>query len=86
MKYLLLATSLSLVAAPAFSGELPSDDTQADRASFDQVDTDQDGAISRQEASAFAALELVFESADRNGDGQIDTQEYAETRLPVKAQ
>lgn len=86
MKFLLLVTSLSLFAAPAFSGVLPGDDKAPEPSSFDQVDTDQDGAISRQEASAFAALELVFERADRNGDGMLDSKEYEETDIPVKAE
>lgn len=44
-------------------------------ASFDALDTNGDGRISRAEASADS--KIVFARADANGDGYIDTMEFA---------
>jgi Ca2+-binding EF-hand superfamily protein len=47
-------------------------------ASFDALDTNRDGRISRAEASADS--KIVFAQADANGDGYIDTMEYAKAK------
>jgi hypothetical protein len=47
-------------------------------ASFDALDTNRDGRISRAEASADS--KIVFAQADANGDGYIDTAEYAKAK------
>jgi len=47
-------------------------------ASFDALDTNRDGRISRAEASADA--KIVFAQADANGDGYIDNMEYAKAK------
>lgn len=40
------------------------------------VDTDKDGAISKQEASSNAGLSRVFDQADADADGKLTTEEY----------
>jgi EF hand len=47
-------------------------------ASFDTLDTNRDGRISRAEASADA--NIVFAQADANGDGYLDTMEYSDAQ------
>ena len=47
---------------------------------FEAVDADKDGKITRQEASAFSALEVTFDSADANKDGTLDADELARSR------
>jgi type II secretory pathway pseudopilin PulG len=43
---------------------------------WEQVDTDRDGSISKQEASANAGLSQVFGQADADADGLLSTDEY----------
>jgi hypothetical protein len=47
-------------------------------ASFDALDTNRDGRISRAEASADETI--VFAQADTDGDGYIDTMEYSKSQ------
>jgi hypothetical protein len=47
-------------------------------ASFDALDTNKDGRISRAEASADS--KIVFAQADANGDGYIDNMEFARAK------
>lgn len=42
---------------------------------FDMLDTNRDGRISRTEAASDS--KLVFSTADKNGDGYLDTTEYS---------
>jgi Ca2+-binding EF-hand superfamily protein len=48
---------------------------QATSAQFEKLDTNRDGRISQSEASSDA--KIVFSSADKNGDGYLDSNEYA---------
>ena len=41
-----------------------------------EVDTDKDGAISKQEASSNAGLSQVFDQADADTDGKLTAEEY----------
>lgn len=41
-----------------------------------EVDTDNDGAISKQEASSNAGLSQVFDQADADADGKLTAEEY----------
>lgn len=47
-------------------------------ASFDSLDTNRDGRISRAEASADSSI--VFAQADANGDGYLDNMEYSDAQ------
>jgi hypothetical protein len=51
-----------------------------DQAGFGDADVNHDGAITRREAAAFAALERAFDDIDENGNGLIERVEYA--RMP----
>lgn len=44
---------------------------------FQDMDVDHDGAISRDEASPSGSLVSLFNSADENDDGVLDEEEYA---------
>jgi hypothetical protein len=47
-------------------------------ASFDALDTNRDGRISRAEAAADS--NISFATADANGDGYLDNMEYSQAR------
>jgi hypothetical protein len=52
---------------------------------FDTLDADKDGRISMPEASADPKLVEVFSSADKNGDGYLDSSEFdSNTDKPQK--
>ena len=57
--------------------KLPQHPTQPknDRATFDTLDKDGDGRISRQEAEADAKVKQQFSMYDKNGNGYIDRDE-----------
>ncbi|MDA3932870.1 MAG: hypothetical protein PF630_00770, partial [Gammaproteobacteria bacterium] len=44
--------------------------------SFDELDTNQDGAVSQEEAIASEAVAANFNAADADGDGLLTQQEY----------
>ncbi|MEN8802482.1 MAG: hypothetical protein ABF297_10940 [Thiogranum sp.] len=89
MKKLMLITALSLTlpfayAEQPYSGQpatdMPGDASGAGSAAFTQIDTDQDGVISKQEASSFSAVEVMFDDADANRDGALDADEFSRTQ------
>lgn len=45
-------------------------------ATFEETDTDGDGAVTREEASSFEPLSSMFNSADDNKDGALDPEEF----------
>jgi len=47
---------------------------------FEIIDADQDGMITREEASSFSALEIPFDNADTNKDGSLDANELSNSR------
>jgi len=47
---------------------------------FDQVDHDQNGLLSRQEAINDTSLSVTFDTADTSGDGLLDPHEYLQAR------
>ena len=57
--------------------KLPQHPTQPknDRATFDTLDKDRDGRISRQEAESDAKVKQQFTMYDKNGNGYIDRDE-----------
>jgi hypothetical protein len=77
-KSLIAAASVVLLPLAAFAGD--KDKTQAPMgaaasAQFDTLDTNRDGRISPAEASTDS--KIVFSMADKNGDGYLDSGEYA---------
>ena len=70
------AAALVPLAGTAIAAE--HDKTGKAGASFDALDTNRDGRISRAEASADA--NIVFARADTNGDGYIDNMEFAKAQ------
>lgn len=76
MKMKLLAiVTVSLIPLAGVAAE--TDKTPPGRVvSFETLDTNQDGRISMPEASADAKLVESFSTADKNGDGYLDNQEY----------
>ena len=71
MKKAILFAAMSLASSVAFSA--------ADKpVKFNDVDTNQNGQISKQEAASFASVELMFDKADTNKDGQLDWKEFAQ--------
>ena len=73
-KSLVAVAVASLFAGSALAGEGEKDKAGSMGPSFDTLDTNRDGRISQTEASADASL--VFTSADQNGDGYLDKQEW----------
>ena len=90
MKKLMLMTALSLTvpfayaeqpyAGQPYAGQPATSAPEAGSAVFSQIDTDQDGVISKQEASSFSAVEVMFEDADANRDGALDADEFSQTQ------
>jgi hypothetical protein len=58
----------------AIAGDGHKDDKSAAHSNFKKLDTNKDGRISQAEASADATI--VFSSADANGDGYLDSDEW----------
>ena len=50
---------------------------------FDKVDRNRDGLLSRQEATRDRSSSVAFETADANGDGSLDPHEYLQSRRLV---
>jgi hypothetical protein len=50
---------------------------------FDQVDRNRNGLLSRQEAVNDTSLSVTFDTADANGDGSLDPHEYLQSRRLV---
>jgi hypothetical protein len=61
---------------PAPSTTTPNSSTAGQSASFDTLDANKDGRISMPEASADPKLVESFSTADKNGDGYLDAEEY----------
>ena len=86
MKKLMLITALGLI-RPIANAEMPAAaGTEATAASFEQVDTDENGLITKQEAQSFAAVELIFDAADTNKDGALDAGEFSHAQPAGEAE
>lgn len=84
---LLAAAAVALIPLAGFAQEpqpTPDPATPAGQSgTFDTLDANKDGRISMPEASADPKLVEVFSSADKNGDGYLDSSEYdANTTQP----
>lgn len=76
---LIAMTFVAVLPLAAFAGD--KDKTMApmgtsSSAQFAKLDTNRDGRISQAEAAADPML--VFASADKNGDGYLDSSEYSQ--------
>ncbi len=81
MKKLIIIATLGMSApflAQADNAALAS--SEAGVPAFETIDADKDGMITRQEASAFSALEVTFDSIDTNKDGSLDSKELVRSR------
>ena len=68
MKYVIaMFAALVLASGTAFAGG----------AKFGDVDANQDGAVSIEEATAAGMAEDKAKAADANGDGQLDVVEFS---------
>jgi hypothetical protein len=70
-KHMLTALVLMAVSGFAWAG------TAADKSSFEALDTNHDGQISRDEAKKSADVSKKFVQADTNQDGKLDAAEFA---------
>jgi Ca2+-binding EF-hand superfamily protein len=71
---LAVAALIPLGAAVAGEGDYGKDKSGKMSQGFDKLDTNKDGRISQAEASVDA--NIVFSSADANGDGYLDKSEW----------
>ncbi len=70
MKVSALASGLGLIAVFGLANA-------QDAPSFAELDTDQDGQISAEEASINETVAAAFGDADANGDGMLSADEFA---------
>ncbi len=81
MKKLLIVAAVAMTTPFFANAEAPADAVvETTQASFTQIDTDQDGMISKQEASSFSSVELMFDGADSNQDGALDSSEFDQAK------
>jgi EF hand domain-containing protein len=77
---LLAATAVALIPLAGIAAEgqkTPDPATPAGQTgTFDTLDSNKDGRISMPEASADPKLVEGFSTADKNGDGYLDSSEY----------
>jgi hypothetical protein len=62
--------------ASAARGKVPVTQNQTRKQKFDQLDTNHDGMISRQEAAAAPELVIIFADSDTNSDGNLSAIEF----------
>ena len=83
---LLAATVIALVPLAALAAEptkTPDPAIPAGQSgSFDTLDANKDGRISMPEASADPKLVESFSTADKDGDGYLDSSEYESSAQP----
>lgn len=70
---------LGLVAAPAFAqSAAPSEGGKSDaQASFEVLDANKDGGISKDEAAGMKGLSESFDKIDSNKDAKLDLKEFS---------
>lgn len=80
MKQIILLSALSIMTAAvnAEPGQAVKDP------SFNQIDADQNGMISKSEAEFSKTLPAVFDQADTNQDGMLDSDEFAKIEFQEK--
>ncbi|MBT2970286.1 MAG: hypothetical protein B6D72_14050 [gamma proteobacterium symbiont of Ctena orbiculata] len=77
-KKTILQSAAALAAAGFFTAAVAGD-------AFSKLDTNADGAISSEEATASEALYRGWESADANQDGQVDAAEFSAFEASMSA-
>jgi hypothetical protein len=75
---------LALLAPQGFADYPASVDARG-LVSFNDIDSDDNGYVSRVEARSVVVVESAFDSADANGDGLLDRGEYMSVRLAREA-
>jgi Ca2+-binding EF-hand superfamily protein len=73
-RHIPLAIALAVFAGAAAAGETA--EPRVAPPAFEAIDANQDGAISRDEASRVPALSEGFDAMDADGDGRVSLQEY----------
>jgi hypothetical protein len=76
MKQLVVIIALGIGTSAAFADQ--------EAMSFGQADANSDGAITRDEAASFAALEQQFDEVDTNSNGLIELLEFSQL-IPERA-
>ncbi|HEV7633722.1 MAG TPA: hypothetical protein VGO41_12130 [Steroidobacteraceae bacterium] len=80
MKKVLTAIALAGLTGAAFAqAPVPAETAPTappEQASFQKLDTNRDGALSKIEASSDRMLQSNFDAADKNADGKLDAAEY----------
>jgi hypothetical protein len=74
---MIVAALFAVLPVSVFAGDKDKNVTPMDTptsAQFDQLDMNRDGRISPAEAASDA--KIVFSTADKNGDGYLDNNEY----------
>jgi Ca2+-binding EF-hand superfamily protein len=73
MKYVVILTALALASVAFIASAAPQDDGPMGR--LKRADTNGDGMISREEASALPMISKHFDEIDTNHDGQLTIEE-----------
>jgi Ca2+-binding EF-hand superfamily protein len=77
-----LAAAVAQTPDPAPDNAVPQTQSSQQGSSFDSLDTNGDGRISKDEAAADANVTAQFSRYDKNGDGYIDRAEVSQANNP----
>lgn len=61
--------------------QLRPEDTLTSRVEFDEIDANQDGYISQDEAAAYPEVADLFMEADEDADGLVSAEEFSEIEI-----
>ncbi len=75
----------ALVAVPQSFAHTPAAVDAQGLVSFQAIDSDHNGYVSRVEARSVAGVEKAFDAADANRDGLLDRGEYTSVRSEGKS-
>jgi len=73
---LLAAAAIAMIPLAGIAAEGDKSSPSPSGATFDTLDANKDGRISMPEASADPSLVESFSTADKNGDGYLDSAEF----------
>jgi Ca2+-binding EF-hand superfamily protein len=85
IKFASAALILALASGTAFAAGME-EEAQAPSTAFEQLDTNQDGLISKEEGAVREDLTTLWEAADANKDGSLDAAEFSAFETTVPAQ